>query len=358
MAGSEAVKPAAMEGQGRYNRSSAVQAAGLSPAVPMLEQAARAVSLPGGRLPIVIGDYGSSQGHNSLEPLGAAIDVLRKRVGDERAICVVHVDQPGNDFTALFETLRDDPQSYLKRDAAVFALAVGRSFYEQVLPAETVSLGWSSWAVQWLSRAPMAIPDQVQVAASGDAAVREAFHQQAAEDWRRFLVARGRELCKGGHLVVLTMAVDERGEFGYRALLEAMYGSLAEMAQSGFMEEKELRRMVIPTVGRSREEFLAPFGTAGSFAGLRVEEAQVFLGDDHIWADFERDGDAGTFGARWAAFSRASVFPTLAEGLENSHDAARLEAFMTQLERMTAARLAERPERMLIPLARVHLFSC
>lgn len=353
MTGCEAAKPAAMEGQGRYNRSSQVQAAGLSPAVPMLERAAREAALPGGRLPIVIGDYGSSQGHNSLAPVGAAIDVLRERAGQEQAISVVHVDQPENDFAALFKTLRDDPQSYLKRDAAVFASAVGRSFYEQVLPAETVTLGWSSWAVQWLSRAPAVIPDQVQVALSDDAEVREAFHRQAAEDWRRFLAARAQELCAGGRLVVLTMAADDRGEFGYRALLQALYGSLIEMAQSGAIKQEELRRMVIPTVGRRREDFLAPFGAAGSFTGLRVEEAEVFLGEDHIWADFERDGDAQTFGARWAAFSRASVFPTLAEGLEDGSDPGRFEAFMTRLEGMTAARLATRPERMLIPLARL-----
>src|ERR1700749_4064304 len=82
------VTPAAMEGQGRYNRSSQVQAAGLSPAVPMLERAAREVPLPDGHLPIVIADYGSSQGHNSLAPVGAAIDVLRGRAERKRAISV------------------------------------------------------------------------------------------------------------------------------------------------------------------------------------------------------------------------------------------------------------------------------
>jgi hypothetical protein len=348
----DAARPAAMEGHGRYNQSSQVQAAGLSPAVPLLERAAREVSLPREGLPIVICDYGSSQGRNSLAPVGTAIDALRERAGHERAISVVHVDQPENDFTALFETLRDNPLSYLKRDAAVFASAVGRSFYEQVLPAETVTLGWSSWSVQWLSQAPAVIPDHVQVALSGDVEAKAAFHRQAAEDWRRFLAARGRELCKDGRLVVLTMAVDEHGEFGYRPLLQAMYGALQEMAQSGDIEEGELRRMVIPTVGRSREEFLAPFAATGSFAGLRVEEAEVFLGDDHIFAEFERDRDAQAFGARWAAFSRASVFPTLAEALMESGNPTRCEAFITQLEGMTTARLAARPERMLIPLAR------
>jgi hypothetical protein len=100
--------------------------------------------------------------------VGAAIDVLRERAGQERAISVVHVDLPQNDFTALFEMLCNDPQSYLKRDAAVFASAVGRSFYKQVLPSETVTLGWSSWSVQWLSQAPGVIPDQVQAALSSD----------------------------------------------------------------------------------------------------------------------------------------------------------------------------------------------
>jgi hypothetical protein len=351
----EALTPAAMEGQGRYNRSSQVQAAALSPAVPMLERAARAAPLPVGRLPIVVADYGSSQGHNSLAPMSVAIDVLRERAGREQPIWVVHVDLPGNDFTALFETLRSDPQTYLKRDAAVFASAVGRSFYEQVLPTGTVTLGWSAWAVQWLSQAPGVIPDQVQVALSSDAEAKNAFHRQAAEDWRRFLVARGRELCEGGNLVVLTMAVDEHGEFGYRPLLQAMYASLVKMVESGFLSEEELRRMAIPTVGRSREEFLAPFGAEGSFAGLRMEETEVFLGEDHIWADYQRDGDPRSFGVRWAAFSRASVFPTLAEALKSDGESGRSAAFITQLESMTAAQLTEHPERMLIPLARIRL---
>ena len=152
------VTPAAMEGQGGYNRSSQVQAAGLSPAVPMLELAARTVALPPGSQPIVIADYGSSEGHNSLLPLGAAITILRQRIGPDRAISVVHTDLPENDFSGLFKTLNTDPNSYLRRDHAVFASAVGRSFYEQVLPAGSVTLAWSSWAVQWLSRAPGPIP--------------------------------------------------------------------------------------------------------------------------------------------------------------------------------------------------------
>jgi hypothetical protein len=103
------VRPAAMESHGAYRRSSRVQAAGLSPAVPLLEQVAGTVALPSAPQPVVLADYGCSEGHNSLVPLGVAIGALRQRLGPERAIWVVHTDLADNDFTALFQTLATDP---------------------------------------------------------------------------------------------------------------------------------------------------------------------------------------------------------------------------------------------------------
>ncbi|MBV9298079.1 MAG: SAM-dependent methyltransferase [Verrucomicrobia bacterium] len=351
------VSPAPMEGHGAYNRSSRVQAAGLSPAVPLLEQAAKTAALELLPQPVIVADYGSSEGHNSLGPLAVAIRTLRKRAGPGRAIWVVHTDLPDNDFTALFQTLAVDPNSYLHGDSAVFASAIGRSFYEQLLPSSSVTLAWSSWAVQWLSRLPAQIPDQVQIAYSRDPAARAAFARQAAEDWRTFLVHRGCELRPGGKLVVLTMAVDEAGNFGYRPLLEAMYAALLDMVKEGFLRAEEARRMVIPTVGRSRSDFVEPFADSGSFNGLSIEQMEVFLSEDRIWAEFENNGDARGFGAQWAAFSRASVFPTLAAGLETGRAGSRAITFVNRLEADVAARLAASPERMLIPLAKLLLLK-
>src|SRR5689334_11783275 len=89
-----AIAPAPMEGHGAYNRSSRVQAAGASPAIPLLEQAAREAALPPAPEPIVVADYGSSEGHNSLAPMGLAIGGLRRRAGPRRAISVVHTTFP------------------------------------------------------------------------------------------------------------------------------------------------------------------------------------------------------------------------------------------------------------------------
>ena len=51
-----------MEGKGFYNRYAAVQAGGGALALPLLEQAARLISVGAGDRPLIIADYGSSQG--------------------------------------------------------------------------------------------------------------------------------------------------------------------------------------------------------------------------------------------------------------------------------------------------------
>jgi hypothetical protein len=340
-----------MEGHGTYNRSSRVQAAGSSPALPSLEKAAREVALPFPPQAVMIADYGSSEGRNSLAPIRAAIHVLRDRIGSDRAISVCHTDLPGNDFTTLFQILASDPASYLQDFPTIFPFAIGRSFYDQILPPASVTLGWSSWAVQWLSRVPALIPDQVQVAYSRDAAVRAIFYEQAAQDWKCFLSHRAAELQPGGRLVILSMAADDNRDFGYRASVSAIYGAMLDLVEEGFLTPEETRRMVIPTVGRSRQDFLEPFGKIGSFAGLTLDEIEIFCGEDRIWNEFQQQGDAGAFGAAWAAFSRASVGPTLAAALDDAR--ARTAEFLNRLEVKMAQRLAAAPEKTFMPLAKI-----
>jgi hypothetical protein len=348
------VRPEPME-SGSYTASSRLQAAGLQPAIKLFERAAEVVPIPKAPQPIVVADYGASTGHNSLRPICAAIAVLRKRTRPEQSVMIVHTDVPENDFTVLFETLADDPDTYLRKDEATFASAIGRSFYRQILPSNSVNLGWTSWAIQWLSRVPAPIPDHVQVAYSSDDAVRAAYTKQAANDWHEFVAFRGRELCPGGRLVVMTMALDEEGEFGYRPLMDGMTAALAELADDGMLTEGETDRISIPTVGRSAADFLAPFAPSGRFERLSIEHLEVFNAEDRFWTQYQSDRDATAFGKQWAAFARASVFPTLVAALDGGRDDPRAEQFFDRLEAGVAARLAASPEQMQIPLAQLVL---
>jgi salicylate 1-O-methyltransferase len=338
-----------------YTESSRLQAAGLRAAISLFEQAADEVPLPRSPQPIVIADYGAATGHNSLLPVGAAISRLRARTKREQAVLVAHTDVAENDFTALFQTLAEDKDSYLKHDGATFASAVGRSFYQQILPSNSVTLGWSSWAVQWLGRIPVPIPDHVQVAYSRDDDVRAAYARQAASDWHEFVAFRGRELAPHGRVVVLTMAVDESGEFGYRPVLDGIVAALGELTRTGLVTEDEVRTMSIPTVGRSTKDFFAPFAPKGKFENLSVEHLEVFNAEDRFWKQYQIDKDDKAFGAKWAAFSRASVFPTLAAALAGGVKDPRHTEFVDSLEKTLAAHLAAAPEQMLIPLAKVVL---
>jgi hypothetical protein len=81
-----------MEGKGVYNESAAIPAAGGALALPLLQRAARLIKLDTGDRPIVIADYGSSEGKNSLAPMRAAIAVLRTPAGLQQPIFVYHTE--------------------------------------------------------------------------------------------------------------------------------------------------------------------------------------------------------------------------------------------------------------------------
>lgn len=348
------VRPQPME-SASYTASSRLQASGLAAGVTLFEQAARAVTIPRAPQPIAIADYGAATGYNSLLPIGAAISALRGRTRPDHAILVAHTDLPGNDFTALFTTVTEDPDSYLTKDGATFASAVGRSFYQQILPSESIALGWSSWATHWLSRVPAPVCDHIHIAHSADEAARRAYARQAALDWNDFVAFRGRELAPGGRLVVLTLALDAEGLPGFTPLMKALLAALQRLAENGTLSAEEFGRMVIPTVGRTERDFRAPFAPSGRFEGLSVEHIELFEAEDLFWSRYLADGNAAKLGAAWARFARAAIFPTLITALDGGRENPRAAGFNDLLESQVTAHLAAAPQRMTVPLATVVL---
>ncbi len=341
---------------GTYTAGSRLQAAGLTRATEIFTEAAAAVPLPTPPQPIVLADYGAGTGHAALLPFGAAISVLRNRTRSEHSVFVAHTDRPDNDFTALFRTLEEDPDTYLAKDRATFASAVGRSFYSQILPSNSVNLGWSAWAIQWLSQVPAPIVGpHLQVATCGDPELQAAYAKQAARDWHEFVAFRGRELSPGGRLVVTTMGVGEDGEAGFRPLLSAMTDALAEVTGAGVISAEESARMCIPTVSRQAADFTAPFAPSGIFERLQIEHLEIVDAQDRFWDRYQADKDAREFGARWAGFARASIFAALTTALDGGLANPRCADLHERLEKGVADRLAAAPERTRIPLAYVVL---
>jgi hypothetical protein len=328
-----------MEGGGSYNRHAQVPAGGANLALAFLEEAVRKVTLDDSDEPIIIGDYGSSQGKNSLAPMRAAIKTLRARLGPDRPILVTHIDQAANDFNTLFEVLHSDPQRYSVDDPNVFPSAIGRSFYESVFPKDYVHLGWSSYAAVWLSRIPTLIPGHfVAIASTGDA--REAFERQGAEDWKSFLSLRAIELRPGARLVVVLPGLGDDGSSGFEPLFRHANEALAEMVTEGAIAEDDRSRMVLGTYPRRRSQLLAPFSTDGQFRGLTVEHCELSVLADVAWADYERDGNKQLLVNRHAGFFRAIFAPSLASAIA---DEQKRKVFPDRLEEKLKRRLAEQP---------------
>lgn len=328
-----------MEGGGSYNLHAKVPAGGGSLALPYLQKAAQSCALPPPSTPIVIADYGSSQGKNSLSPMDAAIRRLRARVGNERSVMVVHVDQHENDFNTLFDVLRRDPERYAPNDPNVFPCAIGRSFYENVFPQEHVHLGWCSYAAVWLRRIPALIPGHFMCAGS-TGHVRAAFDLQAAEDWRLFLSLRARELQAGGRLVIVLPGLSDTGNSGFEPLFNSANAVLAELADERIISGDERKRMVLGAYPRRRGQLLEPFRADGQFQSLSVEHCELFELPDAAWTDYEVDGDVQALVSRHAAFFRAIFVPSLSLSIS---DGGKRNSFADDLEQKLKKRLSERP---------------
>lgn len=322
-----------MQGGGFYNRHGWSQAAGVTAALPALERAAAVVPIG---LPLLVADYGSSQGRNSLRPMQVAIETLRARAPDT-PITVVHTDQPGNDFSSLFTLLDSSPDSYLQMHAGTYAAAVGRSFFEPVLPPASVTLGWSSFAAIWLTRTPPEALGYVS-AALAPAEVRLRLKAQGEADWRRFLTARAAELRPGGRLVVLVPGPSEGKLGGPRPLMQTLATTLRQLVADGRLSEAACKRAYIPTLPRSGADLRAPF-SEGAFAGLALEEQEDWPDyPDMAWERYRESGDAALLTEAYLGFFQATFLPSLLHSLEPFDTASGRQTVVAALE--TAIRSA------------------
>lgn len=282
-----------------------------------------------------------------MAPMQVAIRGLRNRIGPSRAISIFHIDQPSNDFTALFAVLDADPDRYALDEPNVFPAAIGRSFYENVLPPGSVHLGWSSYAAVWLSRIPALIPGHFFYLFS-TGSVRAEFERQSAKDWETFLSLRAKELRPEGRLVVVLPALADDGSAGFEHIFQQANAVLAEMAAAGEITADERSGMIVGGYPRRKRDLLAPFAANGKFRQLTVESCEMFELPDAAWTDYQHDGDKEALTSKHALFFRSIFVPSLASALVRVRegDSEALATFSNQIEQRLKCRLASQPAPM------------
>ncbi|WP_432155369.1 hypothetical protein [Streptomyces sp. bgisy153] len=341
---SGSVTPAGTEGaMGRgYARHSRVQHRAADYGMPLLGRALDEVVLPEEGAPFRAADLGVAAGTNSLDPLRAVVEGIRRRTGEDTPVTVVHTDIPANDFNAMFTTIMEAPGSYAHLPQ-VFAHAEARSFYEPLFPPAELHLAWSAIAVHWLSRVPEPVPGHIYSSRAAGG-TRRALREQSRADWEAFLTHRARELRPGGQLVVLGGGRADDGSGGADGLMDAADAVLADLVRQGLVTPGEYARMTIPTWNRTREEFLAPLG-AGHLAGvLRVEECDLVVLPDVLLEQLRASGDVHDFAGQVTAFFQAAFQPSLFSALDPGRGPGGVDALAEAFAAGMRSRVAADPE--------------
>lgn len=334
VSGSRQASAPAMEGDGFYNKHSTLQAAGIQQLLPMWRDAVDLCDF--GSRPPTIADYGSSQGHNSMAPMSIAIEAIRRRVSATTPISIIHTDLPENDFSSLFRTLIAADDSYMRLGGEIFFSAIGRTYFEQILPPESVDLGWNSWTLQWMSCNPAEDPDFLYGAYSPSEAVRVAVDRQLAEDWRSFLRLRALELKPGG-VMLSSFVAKTTGATSWEWVAERLWRCILDMRQEGLLTDEEKLRINFPVAPRDLAAIEAPFGTDRTFSGLRLERADILTIPDPFYRE---GGDPAAFAEEWKNMAQAVFAPTIKSALDPARDTSCVTA---ELFARLARRIAAEP---------------
>lgn len=232
-------------------------------------------------------DFGTADAGTSLPVLNKIVDRAKEK-DPEKDVMIQYEDQPTNEWRSVFAHVTGkNPVMGVKRTylqafpTGVYVSAVGRSFYDQCLPAKSLHMGFASTAMHWLSAHPGTFPDgamhHTQVTA-GDPSLLP-FFKQAAADWEKILLARAPELKPGGRLLIQNFCVDESGQsLGktntiQKVLYDEKLKCWTAMASEGLITQEELARTAFPNYYRTVEEHCAPLKdeTSPVFkAGLRL----------------------------------------------------------------------------------------
>ncbi|CAF1004136.1 unnamed protein product [Rotaria sp. Silwood1] len=218
--------------------------AAIESSLPFIREAINVLDISPASGPLIMADFGSAHGLNSTYAMKKIIEYLQEfnKVDGKTQLLIVHNDLPTNDWKTVFELLN--------RNNSYYSVASGRSFYESCLPSDSLSIGYSSNSIHWLSRKPCNISNHcIASFAQGDEL--KAYQEQARLDYTQFIKQRVRELKVGGVFILTNFSVNEQGLNGIENSMNVLY----QCAQSlSLLTPQELLDYSIPMYNRSLNE--------------------------------------------------------------------------------------------------------
>ncbi|CAN5420875.1 hypothetical protein BH10PSE7_BH10PSE7_18010 [soil metagenome] len=294
----------AMRGAGYYSSNTIGAKVVIDKAGALVADAIRAMEPLARGLPFSLADFGAADGGTSLDLMRRLACLVRDREAD-RDITITYTDLPHNDFGSLFRLtqglLGTPEEAPLANIPGLYIFGSGTSFYRQIVPDSSLSLGFSATAMHWLSSRPAMIADHVQaVGATPQEQAR--FRAQAMADWNAILLHRARELRPGGKLVLVNFCIDEEerylGNTGGINMFDAFARHWRDLHTAGRISAEEYRNATFQQFYKTPAEFAAPFrdpNSPVSRAGLRLDHISTVVTACPYAAAYRRHGDAAAF---------------------------------------------------------------
>ena len=326
----------AMKAGGFYDSHSKGQANVIRNAHGLITGAMETVPLPAPGMPFTIVDYGCSEGKNSLSAVGYIIDNVRSRRAGQ-AVVAFHNDIPQNNFNALCSHFLEPDYLAMKSAGPLFSFAAPGSFFEQVMPDDSVHFGISTSAAHWLS---------------GDCtgAVREHVHhlyatvveqnyfaEIASRDWSAFLRARAAEMRSGGKMVVSFQANNTEANkttIGnpYVKAFDLISKAVLQLVDENVISREGYYRLAFPIYCRTLAEVRAPFDN--ELRGvLNLDHVEPALMTIPIREQFECDGNVEDYVCELIPQIRAWSEPVIRHALQlDPKDAAIIEQIYSRME--------------------------
>lgn len=295
-------------------------------------------------------DMGCADGGTSLDLWRSVTRHCRQQ--SQNDIQIVYADQARNDFNALVGILHGMTQfeSYLYELPNVHAMESGSSFYQPILPASSLDLGFSATAMHWLRKSPCNLSNHIHMVGAKGKEL-QAFEQQGREDWTTILLHRARELKSGGRLVLVNFCRDEQGQYlgntGGVNMFDNFNANWQSLLADGVISEKEYQAMTLPQYYNTVEEFSAPFLDKSSDvykAGLRLESIETAVVPCPFAEDFKTHGDARRFAKAYIPTIRSWNESVFAGALSSDRPKQQREELIEAYYQRYQDQVTEKPE--------------
>ncbi|KAI9148944.1 Fumarate reductase 2 [Paramyrothecium foliicola] len=184
---------------------------------------------------ITIADYGCSEGRNSVK----LIQEYLSRMPGVSSATLIFNDTPFNDFSSLSSTIESNRTALSQCGKVnIYPLLSPQSFYQRIVPHDTVDIGFCFTALHWLQNVPNS-PDLSLLAASAHA------------DLVTFLSARHKEIRLGGQLM---LCIPIHGPFNVAFTVECMVDTVRTLAGTYGVDPSVIAKM--PVHWRTMDEIM------------------------------------------------------------------------------------------------------